>query len=439
MGGSFLKRISAGLALVAASVFALFVFASCDPQARLTLRFSTWSSPEEMEIMERCISAFERHYPNIRLVHEIHTSNYLDKILTSMAAGAPPDVILLDSIHIPTFVEQNVLIDLSPYAERVELDLDSFYPNVLEIARVDGKLYAFPKDFTPLVYFYNKRLFDLTETPYPEYDWTWDDFLRICIRLTGDDDGDGRLDRFGTNLSRDLFRWQPWIWNAGGDILSPDGATAISYFDSPEAVTTFTFLADLVRTHQVTPRYESLKGMSSGYDRAQKMFYSGRLGLLASGHWWIPKLRKYMQREMMSVGIVPFPRLNKDAEPVTVMFESGWAVPVATKHRRWAIRLAAFMAGEESQRIRADSGLAIPAMRRIAEEAARRDPTGLSQDFIRLVPYCRQPWGSIIPKFTTVEDIIPEIFDRVLLNGEDVESAASDLARRIDRVLPDGS
>ena len=112
--------------------------------------------------------------------------------------------------------------------------------------------------------------------------------------------------------------------------------------------------------------------MSSGYDRAQKMFYSGRLGLLASGHWWIPKLRKYMQREMMSVGIVPFPRLNKDAEPVTVMFESGWAVPVATKHRRWAIRLAAFMAGEESQRIRADSGLAIPAMRRIAEEAAAR-------------------------------------------------------------------
>ena len=137
MGGSLLKRISAGLALVAASVFALFVFASCAPQARLTLRFSTWSSPEEMEIMEHCINAFERHYPNIRLVHEIHTSNYLDKILTSMAAGAPPDVILLDSIHIPTFVEQNVLIDLSPYAERVELDLNSFYPNVLEIARVD--------------------------------------------------------------------------------------------------------------------------------------------------------------------------------------------------------------------------------------------------------------------------------------------------------------
>ena len=166
------------------------------------------------------------------------------------------------------------------------------------------------------------------------------------------------------------------------------------------------------------------------------MFYSGRLGLLASGHWWIPKLRKYMQRGMISVGIAPYPRRDGDSEPVTVMFESGWAVPKATRHRRWAIQLAAFLADEETQRIRADSGLAIPAMRAVAEEAAANDKSGLSRAFLALVPYCRQPWGSIIPKFPKVEDVVPEVFDRVILNGEDVQSAASAVARRLETVLP---
>lgn len=415
----------------------VIVFPECAQDNRLTLRLATWSSPTEMEIMERCIKAFEERYPNVRVVHESYPSGYLDKILTSLEAGAPPDVILVDSVHIPTYIESEVLIDLAPYAERVDLDLTRFYPEVLKIGQKDGKLYTFPKDFTPLVYYYNKRLFDETGTTHPSDNWTWEDFLEICIRLTGDENGDGRPDHFGTNLHREFFRWQPWVWNAGGDVFSPDGRRAIGYFDSPACVQTYEFLTDLVSRHKVTPRYESLKSYSSDYDRPQKMFYSGKIGLIPSGHWWIPKLRKYMKQELMSVGIVPFPRLDREREMVTVMFESGWGVPKATKHRKWAIRLAAFLADEECQRIRAESGLAIPAIPEIAEEYAALDTTGLAQEFIKQVKYCRQPWGSRISKFTKFEDIIQEIFDQILLKGETPEDAAREIAERIEMILPD--
>ena len=410
---------------------------TCSPDNRLTLRLSSWSSPSEMEIMESCIKLFEQRYPEVRVIHEVYPSGYLDKILTSMAAGTPPDVILLDSVHIPTFIENDVLTDLAPYAERVGIDLDKFYPNVLGIAKYGEKLFAFPKDFTPLVYYYNKKLFDQTGTPYPQPDWTWDDFLQICKQLTGDDNGDGKPDRFGTNLHRELFRWQPWVWLTGGDILSRDGRKAVGYFDAPATVEAFKFLTDLVTLHKVTPRYESIETLSSDYDRPQKMFYSGRIGLLPSGHWWIPKLRKYMSREMMSVGIVPFPRYNSTSPQVTVMFESGWAVPTATRHRKWAIRLAAFMADEETQRIRGEMGLAIPAMPAVAEEIADHDPTGLSRAFVNQVRLCRQPWGSKIPKFTKVEDVAPEIFDLVILKEMPVDEAARLIAPRVEAVLAD--
>jgi multiple sugar transport system substrate-binding protein len=414
------------------------VLTTCEQDTRLVLRLSTWSNPTELEIMERCIKAFEERYPQVRVVHESYPSGYLDKILTLLAGGTPPDVMLIDSVHVPTFIESGVLIDLAPYAERVELDLSKFYPEVLKIAEKDGKLYAFPKDFTPMVYFYNKQLFDRTGTPYPQPDWTWDDFLETCIRLTGDDNGDGRLDRFGTNLHREFFRWQPWVWTAGTDCFSPDGTDAVGWFDSPESVKAYRFLTDLVSKYHVTPRYEALKSLSSDYDRPQKMFYSGKIGLMPSGHWWIPQLQKYMKKEWMSVGIAPFPRISREIEPVTVMFESGWAVPTASSHRKWAVRLAAFMADEVSQRIRAESGLAIPAMPEVAEEFAARDTTGLVRAFLDEVPYCRQPWGSRISKFTKVEDVAQEIFDRILINGEPAEEAARAVARKLEEVLPDG-
>ncbi len=429
------RRLRSAVVLALAVALGCFALATCGGDTRLTLRLSTWSSPTEMEIMERCIRLFEQRYPNVRVIHESYPSRYLDRILTSIAAGTPPDVILLDSVHIPTFIESGALIDLAPYAERVGFDRSLYYPVVLATAERDGKLYAFPKDFTPLVYFYNRRLFDVTGTPYPEPDWTWDDFLRTCQQLTSDDDGDGRPDRFGTDLNRELFRWQPWLWSAGGDILSPDGTRAVGYFDSEESVRTYEFLADLVRRWCVTPRYEANITMSRDYNQAQRMFYSGRLGLMASGHWWIPRLRHYMEEELLSVGIAPMPRFDPGSRPVTVMYESGWAVPAASRHRKWAVILAAFMSGEECQWIRCEAGLAIPAMPGVAAELAAADTTGMESIFLDQIPHCRAPWGTRIAHFTEVEDIVSEVFDRMLINGEPAAEAASAVAKEIEDAL----
>jgi len=44
-----------------------------------------------------------------------------------------------------------VLVDLARYVGPLGIDLDSFYPRVVGIAKRGERLYAFPKDFTPLV------------------------------------------------------------------------------------------------------------------------------------------------------------------------------------------------------------------------------------------------------------------------------------------------
>lgn len=413
----------------------VIMLSACARDERTALRVSTWSSPLEKAMVDRCVALFEERNPEVRVVHETYTSGYIDKILTAMAAGNPPDVILLDSIHIPTFTTGDQLVDLTPYLRRAGFRPELYYPNVLDIARVGEALYAFPKDFTPMVYFYNKDLFDRTGTPYPAFDWTFEDFRRTCVSLTGDDDGDGRADRFGTEMNRELYRWQPWLWSAGGDLVDPHGKRAGGYFDSPASIRAFTFLSELVTRDRVTRRYEALESMSRDYDQGQKMFYSGRIGLFPSGHWWLPQILRYGRKGGLNIGIVPYPRLNETSAPVTVMYESGFAVTRATRHRKWAVRLAAFLASEECQRILCSSGLAISAMPKVAEEIARADISGLERDFLRIVPTCRPPWGTVIPRWSAVEDVAPTVFDRILLKGESPAEAARAVAEQLDGVL----
>jgi multiple sugar transport system substrate-binding protein len=45
---------------------------------------------------------------------------------------------------------------------------------VLRVFAVDKAVYAFPKDFTPIVTYYNKNLFDKFGVEYPPTDgWDW--------------------------------------------------------------------------------------------------------------------------------------------------------------------------------------------------------------------------------------------------------------------------
>jgi len=45
------------------------------------------------------------------------------------------------------------------------------------------------------------------------------------------------------------------------------------------------------------------------------------------------------------------------------------------------------------------------------------------------------PWGARIGKWREVEAILPDIIDRLVMNGEDVETVLHDVARQLDAVL----
>ena len=411
----------------------LLACAGGDGSGRTTLTVLNWAAWNEQQLEDAYVHRFGVAHPGVRvsLAAAGNQAEYRDQILTSIAAGAPPDVFLLDNIDVPAFARSGLLLDLAPYAARVGLPLSAFDPRVLAIFRRGGAVVALPKGFTPMMIAYNKDIFDRAHVPYPQGDWTFEEFRAAAQALTRDTDGDGRTDQWGFWLDRRAFMWIASLWGLGGDVLCEDGTRASGCLDGAASVRAFRALTDLATRDSVTPRFF---GLRRSLGDQLRNFYSGRVAMVPAGHFWLPSFRPHVEAGRLRLGFAMIPH-RAGLPPATVIYASGYAVPLSARHKRLSVQLAAFMTDSLAQVTRAAGGLEIPALTRIAALVAERDTTGWEAAFRRAVPYGRMPWGARIAKWREVEAILPDIMDRVILRGEDVAAVLHDVARQVDAVL----
>lgn len=393
-----------------------------------------WASLQELPLTQRTIREFELRHPGIRVAYEPNPGRqYEEKILTALAADQAPDVFLLDSKLVPTFVNKQILLDLNPFVGPLGVDTAAWFPNVTAIARRGGSLYAFPKGFSPLVLYVNLRLFRDAGLPLPAEDWTWREFLAYARALTADADSDGTPERYGTSFTNYYYMWVPWVWSAGGDVVGENGRSASGALNSAETREALQFLVDLRLRERVAPDAGSWT-QSERAGTIAALFASGSIAMVPGGHWSLPRYLEYRRSGILEVGAVPLPRHPRGSR-VNVLYESGWCIPRSSRHPREAALLAAFMAGAEACRIRSEAGLELPSVRSVAAEAAARDSTGLQQLFLREAALARQPWGSVLERFSEVEWTLQDAVDEVLVNGKPLHETLDRYALKVDRQL----
>jgi multiple sugar transport system substrate-binding protein len=433
-GGSAARRPARGTAWgLGGSALALALLGGCTADDATTLRLSSWADDIEQQLENRNLREFEAREPDVRVVNDAISTQaeYREQVLTSIAAGAPPDVFLLDNIDVPAFASRDVLLDLGPLARRVGLDTTAIDPRVRGIFTWQGRLVAFPKGYTPMVLVYNRRLFREAGVSEPGPDWTWDEFMAAARALTRDTDGDGRVDQWGTVFDRRAFLWMPWLWSGGGDVLCPDGRSASGCLDSPATVAALDWYIGWVTRDSIVPRIATLRRSLGDQFR---LFNSGRVAMMTTGHFWVPRFRPYVEQGRLDIGFAPIPH-RTGVSPVTVVYAAGWAVPANAPRRKLAVELAAWLADTAAERRRADQGLELPAIARLGSEVAARDTLGWESVFLTAMAGARAPWGARVRGWREVEDRLPAALDEVLLGGQSLQAALGRAAKDIDAVL----
>lgn len=322
--------------IILAGILCCLKFSAHDfSKNKTTIQFSSWGSESEIKILKPVLEDFEKENPDIHVEFLHIPQNYFQKIHLLFASNTAPDVVFINNQYLPIYANAGMLEDLTLYSENLEYD--KFYNKSIETLSWKGKVYAVPRDISTLVIFYNKNLFDKYNVPYPQKNWTFNQFLETTQKLTH------HPEVFGISFEDEPLFFLPY--------LTSSGAMDFENFEDEKLQTGLKFYADLRNKYHTAPR----KDESASATMAQ-MFLQNRLAMHLSGRWLVPK---YRQEAKFDWDVVEFPK--GEAGSIVPMDASGWAVSKSSKHKKEALKLIKYLSSKESSEKFTSSGLIVPA------------------------------------------------------------------------------
>jgi multiple sugar transport system substrate-binding protein len=242
-----------------------------DPTSPTTITFASWVGKEPG--MKDLYKKFQAEHPNITVKFvNIPSEGASQKLTTQIAGGNPPDAAYLDAGTTADFASRGALVKLDDYVKRTpEQKPDDYVKAFKGSAEYNGGLYALPFDGESTGLFYRTDLFKdagITEPPK-----TWDEFQADAQKLT-----DPAKKRYGYALfaSESAYYWYPWLWQAGGTLLSDDEKTP--EFNSEEGKKAADFYVNLTK-------YAPKDYLNSNSYDGRVAFANGSVGMYMAGAW----------------------------------------------------------------------------------------------------------------------------------------------------------
>jgi len=231
----------------------------------------------EAKAFAHLVSVYQKQHPGttVKTLY-VNNDNTLQKVLTAVRGGSPPDIAYLYGSWAPNVAQIPQVVNLTKVVQRPGVNWSDFWVGEREAATVNGKVIGIPALVDNLAVVYNKTLFAKAGLAPPGPGWTWQQFVADAAKLTNP-----AKKQFGTAYvtpgSEDtVWHWEVLLWEAGGQILKPGNKQAA--FNSPAGLQALTTLRDMaVRDHSMY-----LDPADSAY---ANLFNSGRIGMLVTGPW----------------------------------------------------------------------------------------------------------------------------------------------------------
>jgi putative aldouronate transport system substrate-binding protein len=223
---------------------------------------------------------------NMKLNFNVAATEYEQQLNVKIAGGSAPDMFAVSKTQLQNYAEQNLLLNLDDYLDRMPNVKSKLTADDLNKGRVDGVLYAIPKRaYLPMsTYWIRKDWLDKVGLQAPK---TVEEFKAVAGAFTeGDPDGNGKKDTYGIT---------------GSGFGSPDAVNAPSTFDPvfaafgvatpgqfqlkdgdvaystalPEMKEALSFIHGLVSSGYVDPEFMTNKGL-----KHQEKAFMGQAGIV---------------------------------------------------------------------------------------------------------------------------------------------------------------
>jgi multiple sugar transport system substrate-binding protein len=242
-----------------------------EPTEPVTIRFSSWVG--QSEPIPTFAKEFEKEHPNITIEFEdVPAGRSREKLITQVAGGNAPDVAYMDAGSVQEFASRGALVNVEPYLAGSEIvNRDDFVDAFAQLAQHDDNMYGLPFDGETTGLYYRTDLFEQAGIDAPPT--TWEEFQQTAAALT-----DPAKKQYGFYLTavEAAYYWYPWLWQAGGETLTPDGQHVA--FDSPEGQEAADFYIGL--RDYAPPDYLNTDSYTGRVSFAQ-----GKAAMYVAGNW----------------------------------------------------------------------------------------------------------------------------------------------------------
>jgi len=359
----------------------------------------------------------------VQLVEYPSGNDYTTAMLTDLAAGTAPNIVVMKTVaDFVRFAPNNLLLPI----DDVRANLDPATGS-LEAYELNGVTYAVPYRQDFWVLYYNKDLFDEAGIAYPDGSWTWDDYYRIAEELSSAL-GQGR---FGTYQ----HSWQSTI--QGFALNQTPGA---SLFDGD-----FSWLAPFYEralAAQDAGAQQSFANVTTASLHHNSEFGLQNSAMVPMGTWFSSQILDAMntdQWEPFNWGMAPIPQpttatTGMNNVPLTFGGPTGLAInsridpsmiDCAKEFLEWA-------AGEPGAMVQAQLGLTPALITPAIEEAVFATP-GMPQDEVSKFAFSTHEVGPENPtdeRTAAVQGILNDLHSAVMSGSVPVEDAISQAEQR---------
>jgi multiple sugar transport system substrate-binding protein len=255
---------------------------------------------------------------------------WTENLIAAAAAQKLPDVFVVNEV--PAVVLNKLTYDMTPLLEADEdFTPDNIYENLLEVAKVNGKYYTLPCSAYAQLVVINKTMLENENIEIPSPDWTLDEFIDICVRLTQPSKNQYALE-YGQILTEcllpnDAANLTDYGWDFDAEKFS---------FTHPSYSKYFKLANDLIFNKKVSIDHLSEDEAAAAFD-GRSPYVTGQAALYIGYAWDIQWFLDECDFEFI---VRPVPKINQQRMKIVSDYI---AISSVTKHPEAAYELVKYL------------------------------------------------------------------------------------------------
>jgi multiple sugar transport system substrate-binding protein len=391
-----------------------------EPTEPVTVSFFSWIGNQPT--MKKLAAEFHKEHPMITIKFENVPAEQAAQVLTTRIAGNnAPDVAYVNASDTTDYASRGAVVDLTDYIERSDVvDPDDYVDAFKTFVTYEDKLWGLPVDGETTGLFYRTDLFEAAGIDGPPK--TWDEFEADAAALTDESKGQYGYELFAPEAA---YYWYPWLYQAGGDVMTPDGQDIA--FTSDEAKEAADFYVNLAKYSP--PDYLN----SNSYD-GRVAFAEGQVAMYMAGAWFAGTLSDEFPDIDGKWASAPLP--DGAAGCKTTVAGDSLIMLSQTKNSDAAWKWMEFLSEPENIALQTykTEGTLLPPLNSLLQGDEITQEKPVLQGFIDLMS-CGVASTVSNPKSPRIETILNEELGKAMYGDQSAEDALNNAADQAEAIL----